>query len=434
MKDYKSVYPTLRQAKTRWSNPSIVAKQGEGISHDWYKLFKKDAKAKLALSIHHSKMGQVRESVESKNNSEWIEKHKMDTIAKKTRKQIQATDESKDLIGKPTKTAETIAQKHGVSVSQIERQIQKGIDVEKEHTNSEQEAHEIARDHLDEFPDYYDRLEKMEKKAKEDVSEATKTRTRIRSKKVTKKAWQAYARKINKSDPAAVRKALVMHSRITKPVKEGYDPDKEIIKNRIDAHQEIADKISKIKGEGSAEASFHKAYVSRMKKLLKDVYEIDETVKKTKTDKRYKIMPNEKPLPPVKSPLPTPKGYERIKDKWGFNILRRIQTEDAGIPNSVGGGNIAGMPTRDSADMTPVCKAPLLQRKKFAGKTVFVVKPETFYKSQLGKRKYEHYENFLEGCDGFEEIRDFGRKYWDEPIIIENEQTGAMVFLKYGSK
>ena len=91
------------------------------------------------------------------------------------------------------------------------------------------------------------------------------------------------------------------------------------------------------------------------------------------------------------------------------------------------------MPTRDTPDMTPV-RGPILRRKKFAGKTVFVVKPDTFYKSYLGKRKYEHYEKFLEGCEGFEEIRDFGRKYWDEPIILEDEVTGAMVYLKYGRK
>jgi hypothetical protein len=33
-----------------------------------------------------------------------------------------------------------------------------------------------------------------------------------------------------------------------------------------------------------------------------------------------------------------------------------------------------------------------------------------------------------------DEIREYGRKNWNESIIIENEQTGAMVYLKYGSK
>lgn len=64
MEHYKSFYPTLRQAKTKWSKPSIVAKQGEGPSHDWYEMLKKDARAKLAASIHASKLGNVREETE----------------------------------------------------------------------------------------------------------------------------------------------------------------------------------------------------------------------------------------------------------------------------------------------------------------------------------------------------------------------------------
>jgi hypothetical protein len=40
--------------------------------------------------------------------------------------------------------------------------LAKGISVEKEHTNDEQVAAEIAMDHLAEDPKYYDKLEKME--------------------------------------------------------------------------------------------------------------------------------------------------------------------------------------------------------------------------------------------------------------------------------
>lgn len=44
-------------------------------------------------------------------------------------------------------------------------QLEKGIKVEMEHTNSKQMAKEIAMDHLTEDPKYYDKLEKMEKGA-----------------------------------------------------------------------------------------------------------------------------------------------------------------------------------------------------------------------------------------------------------------------------
>lgn len=55
-----------------------------------------------------------------------------------------------------------IAEKHGVSVESIEEQLIKGVEVEMEHTNDAEIAYEIALDHLVEFPDYYDKLAKME--------------------------------------------------------------------------------------------------------------------------------------------------------------------------------------------------------------------------------------------------------------------------------
>lgn len=61
-------------------------------------------------------------------------------------------------------TIEDIAKKHNVSISDIENQLKKGIEVEREHTNNIEMAKEIAMDHLFELPDYYDRLEKIESK------------------------------------------------------------------------------------------------------------------------------------------------------------------------------------------------------------------------------------------------------------------------------
>lgn len=63
-----------------------------------------------------------------------------------------------------TFSPQAIANKHGVPLSVITKQLRMGIKVEKEHTTSAKDAKEIALDHLNEFPDYYDRLEKMEKK------------------------------------------------------------------------------------------------------------------------------------------------------------------------------------------------------------------------------------------------------------------------------
>ena len=77
-------------------------------------------------------------------------------------------------------SVEDIAKKFKVSVDKIKAQLKKGIEIEKEHTSDKEKATEIAMDHVTEFPDYYDRIEKMEKKAKKDwgkekVNEGTKS-------------------------------------------------------------------------------------------------------------------------------------------------------------------------------------------------------------------------------------------------------------------
>ena len=78
-------------------------------------------------------------------------------------------EENKLVGGKSDKLSiKDIAKKFDVSVSDIESQIRKGIEVESEHTSDKEKATEIATDHVSEFADYYDRLEKMEKKADKD--------------------------------------------------------------------------------------------------------------------------------------------------------------------------------------------------------------------------------------------------------------------------
>lgn len=62
-------------------------------------------------------------------------------------------------------TIKDIANMHSVSEDDILQQLLKGIEIELEHTDDRDLAYEIALDHLFEIPDYYDRLEKMEKDA-----------------------------------------------------------------------------------------------------------------------------------------------------------------------------------------------------------------------------------------------------------------------------
>ena len=81
---------------------------------------------------------------------------------------------------KPYKTVEEIAKKHRLEASFIQKQLDMGAPIEHEHTKNQKLATEIALQHLDEIPDYYTRLKKMESSAKKshkkykDVTEGKK--------------------------------------------------------------------------------------------------------------------------------------------------------------------------------------------------------------------------------------------------------------------
>jgi hypothetical protein len=69
---------------------------------------------------------------------------------------------------KSYKTVEQIAKKHRLDISFIQKQLDMGAPIEHEHTNNQKLAVEIALQHLDEIPDYYTRLKKMEASAKKE--------------------------------------------------------------------------------------------------------------------------------------------------------------------------------------------------------------------------------------------------------------------------
>ena len=70
---------------------------------------------------------------------------------------------SKGLASVKTLTAQEIAKKWNLPLATVAKKIAAGVKVEKEHTKSTRQANEIARDHLGERPDYYEKIHKMEK-------------------------------------------------------------------------------------------------------------------------------------------------------------------------------------------------------------------------------------------------------------------------------
>lgn len=69
---------------------------------------------------------------------------------------------------KPHLSVQQIAKKHRMDVSDIQKQLDMGEPIEHEHTKDHTLAMDIALQHLDEIPDYYTRLKKMEASAKKE--------------------------------------------------------------------------------------------------------------------------------------------------------------------------------------------------------------------------------------------------------------------------
>ena len=65
--------------------------------------------------------------------------------------------------------------------------------------------------------------------------------------------------------------------------------------------------------------------------------------------------------------------------------------------------------------------------RRFAGAKVFKVPTTTFMRARLGKKKYARYRKILGEIDNGEEIRQYCLKNYKDPIVLEDERTGAML-------
>lgn len=99
--------------------------------------------------------------------------------------------------------------------------------------------------------------------------------------------------------------------------------------------------------------------------------------------------------------------------------------EDAPV-NSVGSGAIAGA----NGD-PPVKRKPKVLRRKFAQHEVFVVNTDVYTKcSMRPKFNVEKYDDLV-GTDATgKAIRKYAKEFPGEGIMIENEKTGYMTWLR----
>ena len=118
-----------------------------------------------------------------------------------------------------------------------------------------------------------------------------------------------------------------------------------------------------------------------------------------------------------------------VKDAAGIN-------EEAPA-NAMGTAGISGAQTAVDVGIAgydlPMGMVRRKPHKTFAGKAVFTVPSKDFYNATLGRKKGKHYRSYVSGELG-EEVRQYALQNKDVPIILEDETTGAMMYLRYGKR
>ena len=112
-----------------------------------------------------------KDSIDCNNPKGFSQKAHCQGRKKKTNEVIEESERTintrlRDIARKHTKEGGKAPHKDKVEdmILKLKNQLNKGIKVEMEHKMGKAEATRIALDHLEEFPDYYDRLKKIESK------------------------------------------------------------------------------------------------------------------------------------------------------------------------------------------------------------------------------------------------------------------------------
>jgi hypothetical protein len=73
---------------------------------------------------------------------------------------------------------------------------------------------------------------------------------------------------------------------------------------------------------------------------------------------------------------------------------------------------------------------PPARRGKMFGRETFIVSSYTFNSIKHQKKKGMHWKRYLEEDDAYYDLREYAKK--KGPIIVEDERTGACMYVRYG--
>ena len=122
-----------------------------------------------------------------------------------------------------------------------------------------------------------------------------------------------------------------------------------------------------------------------------------------------------------------------------MKTFKEFLNEDAPA-NSVGAG-MQGLSSAQGQSIAGYDKLMMggkpLRRKPhdfFGGQPVFKVNSEAFNRALHGKGYKKHYSSYVGRDEVGQEIREYARQNPDSPIIVQDQVTGAMYYLKHGKR
>ena len=102
------------------------------------------------------------------------------------------------------------------------------------------------------------------------------------------------------------------------------------------------------------------------------------------------------------------------------------------IGNSASSGAIAGIGIGPQGEPGLTKPKPVARRGKVLGVETFIVSSSTFNSIKHQKKKGVHWKRYLEEDDAYHDLREYARKKRKGPIIVEDERTGACMYVRYG--
>jgi hypothetical protein len=145
-----------------------------------------------------------------------------------------------------------------------------------------------------------------------------------------------------------------------------------------------------------------------------------------------------------------------------IKFIRKRDIEEEAPVNSVGGSEIAGLgvgPKGEPGLNTKSRKgykaknkqdiddrdddiATLIRRSQpisemrgiFAGNSTFIVPSQVFHRARLQKSHGKHWKTYIGEDEQGLHIREYAKRNKDKSIILQDENTGAMCYARYGKK